>query len=249
MRCLLLLLFYSSTLWAQTAVDRIVSVEHAGGAPTITAYWPAERARATLVVVQGGEGRMGLTAESKTVTWATARMVEPLRLQAINVVVFDSPYALTDTCCQWAQARRAKDHIDRIAGVVAHYARQGQPIYLMGHSLGGISVLEYVDRYPNTVKGLIVSGIQQAPVPTARVTMPTLFIHHAEDSCSITPWAWSKELAERVAKTNPKVEFTTVTGGSNESRTVTRYGVCTGGYHMYRDIYPQIQNRLTEFVR
>ena len=253
MRCLLLLLF-TTGVWAQTAIDRVVSIEHSAGMfassqPTITAFWPADRARATLIVVQGGEGSMGLTMDSKAVTWATARMVEPLRASMINVVVFDSPYALVDSCCQWTQARRAEDHITRIAETVKHYSQLGKPVYLMGHSLGGISVLEYVDRYPNSVAGLIVSGIQQAPVPTERVAMPTLVMHHEADTCTVTPWAWSKALAQKIGATNPRVEFMSVTGGSNESRTVTRHGVCTGGHHMYRDSYTQVQSRLIEFVR
>src|SRR6266550_822446 len=56
------------------------------------------------------------------------------------------------------------EHSGRYENVVKHLVQAvskretGRPVFLFGHSLGGLIVLEYALHYPEGLRGVIVSG-------------------------------------------------------------------------------------------
>lgn len=68
-------------------------------APTLTFAWTGANARATLVLIPGGEGRIGLTPDRKNLGGFYGAVLKPLSDPTLtsgvfNVVVFDSPITL-----------------------------------------------------------------------------------------------------------------------------------------------------------
>ena len=68
-------------------------------APTLTFLWPAQKPRVTFIFIPGGEGRIGLLPDRKTLGGFYGATLKPLSDASLtsgsfNVVVFDSPVNL-----------------------------------------------------------------------------------------------------------------------------------------------------------
>ena len=82
------------------AVAQVIAVPSPqAGTPTQTFLWASANARATLVMIPGGEGHLGLTPDRVDLRGFYGTVLKPLSdgqqsSGSLNVVVFDSPTPL-----------------------------------------------------------------------------------------------------------------------------------------------------------
>src|SRR4051794_29909474 len=129
--------------------------------PTYTLLYEAENPRLTLIVIPGGEGRIGFGPSTTDTQHRTALMVKKLVQKdfsaiSANVVMVDSPVELLTLA-----ARAEREHLDRIESVVRYYRdKWAVPTWLMGHSNGTVSVTRYLAlrQAATPVAGAVLSG-------------------------------------------------------------------------------------------
>lgn len=215
--------------------------------PTLTYTQKALNPRGTLLIVMGGEGRIGLERGEQTTSRPTINMLRPLIAQGYNLVVFDSPYDLASTT-DMAQPRYGKDHQRRIDEVVEYYKTlYGFPVWLFGHSVGATSVAEYANRVksdPAKLAGIIVSGENQSTSIDVRMQVPVLIIHHANDPCPrCSPYSARRQYERVKSNTTSSAELAWVTGGDGSGEN------CRDGYHMYKGSLDQAEAIIERFMR
>jgi len=258
-----LLLCLSVTPWTASAQVAAVPPTYRGflssSDPTMTFLFPAKDAVATLVFIPGGEGRRGFGAD---VTerhgyfsgYPFNRMLRSLSDPAttsgrFNVVIFDSPTMLV-AANHWSAQRAGTDHLSRVEDVVRHYKeRLGKPVWLMGHSMGSISVTETYKRLQDEkraalVSGLIVSAGQNGTSLNWETTMlPVLVLHHEADQCVGNTVGHARRIVTKLREAgNLSAELAIVSGGSAWGDP------CRSGFHMYLDIEPDVAKVLDAFM-
>jgi len=249
------LLLIAMALLAQTVWADIVPVDtnraelgwFDPATPTLTWTQPAPRARGTIVIIMGGEGRIGLEQGERVVVRPTVNMLRPLTAQGYNLVVFDSPYELFNPT-DMGQPRYGTDHQRRIDEVVTHYRNlYGHPVWLFGHSAGAVSVAQYANRIrsdANKLAGVIVSGEHQRTSFDVRMTVPVLVLHHEADPCPRTSPHLAQRQYERVrSNTTSRVELVWVQGGDSSGTD------CRDGYHMYKGRLEQAAGAIVGFMQ
>jgi pimeloyl-ACP methyl ester carboxylesterase len=249
--------------WAASAQAAAVPPTYKGflssSDPTMTFLFTAQDAVATLVFIPGGEGRRGFGTDVTErngyfSVYAFNRMLRSLSDPGatsgrFNVVIFDSPTVLT-SANHWSGPRTGTDHLSRVEDVVRHYKeRLGKPVWLMGHSLGSISVTETYKRLQDEkraalVSGLIISAGQNGTsLNWETTTLPVLVLHHEADACVGNTVGHAKRIVTQLREAgNQSAELALASGGSS-------YGdPCRNGYHMYLDIEPAVAKVLDAFM-
>lgn len=228
--------------------------------PTIVLVRQSPKAKAVLVAIPGGYGRIGngLRADmqapppehepTSSIDKIYFGLAQPARSSALfHVVMFDNPYDMpTD-----GSTRGAADHLMRIESVI-DYAREqfNLPVWLLGHSNGGMSVAEVLKRLKSrgkegTVAGIVVSASRnKAHFGDAPMDIPALFMAAERDGCVNTPPSYTQELAEKFRKVNKgPVEFVTVRGGSADAGDP-----CHSGIHMYNQAHEEALRVIDDFA-
>jgi hypothetical protein len=257
---LLFLLVAVSTASAQVAaVPPTYKSFLSSSDPTMTFLFPAKDAVATLVFIPGGEGRRGFGADVTEKhgyfsVYPFNRMLRSLSDPSatsgrFNVVIFDSPNML-QVSNHWSGQRTGTDHLSRVEDVVRYYKDLlGKPVWLMGHSMGSISVTETYKRLQDEkraalVHGLIVSAGQNGTsLDWAATKLPVLVVHHEDDQCVGNTVGHAKRIVTKLLEAgNASAELAIVRGGSSSS------DLCRGGYHMYLDIEPAVAKVLDAYM-
>jgi hypothetical protein len=215
--------------------------------PTFSLLYEYEKARATMVVILGGEGRIGVHEKTRGTKTQTALMTTLLTdpsfsKNPINVVIFDSPAPLTPV-----HLRYGPDHLDRIRSVISFYkARYSHPIILLGHSNGSTSVSEYFNKYAQSpeIAGLVVSASKADLTLKPPLSVPVLFLHHADDQCRLTMFSSASRSFERVKSLNTKFTGLAVVKGGESSGDP-----CRDGKHMYFGAYDEAARFVEEFIQ
>jgi alpha-beta hydrolase superfamily lysophospholipase len=247
---LVLLALVAQTAWADI-VPVPVDPDQLGwfdrATPTLTWTQPAQNPKGTILVIMGGEGRIGLEQGERVTVRPTVNMLRPLIAQGYNLVVFDSPYELF-SATDMGQPRYATDHQRRIDEVVTHYRTQyGFPVWLFGHSAGAVSVAQYANRVhsdANKIAGVIVSGEHQRTSFDVRMTVPVLILHHEADPCPRASPYMAQRQYERVSRnTTSRVELVWIQGGDSSGTD------CRDGYHMYKGRLEQAAGAIAGFMQ
>lgn len=261
-----LLLWSLLTLSTPALAQTVVTVEPTlAGKPfssdkTRTFLWESKKPAATLIFLPGGDGRIGLTDSTTSLSGPFEVGLRPLSDHRsasgrLNVVVVDSPSTLHEGT-QYPTSRAQSEHLMRIESVVLYYKeRLGRPIWIMGHSNGAVSATEFYKYLQKNKKESLVAGIVYsaarhfADFSSATTNLPVLFLHHEKDGCFATTLAASKEVFARLKKVDAaKVEFVTIKGG-----TTAPGHPCTSGYHMYHgagyEVYTAIDAFMAEYYR
>jgi hypothetical protein len=229
--------------------------------PTTTFLFEAADARGTLIFIPGGEGRVGMrpgmTADNRYFSAyhfnvMLRSLAEPSGDARFNLVIFDSPVELPNAQ-HWSGARTTAEHLSRVEDVIRHYRAQlGKPVWLMGHSLGSISVTELFKRLNDAradalLAGLIVSGGQNGTSLPYEVTrLPVLVLHHEKDECAGNTVAHARRLHERLrAAGNASAELAIVSAGTPSP---DGGNVCRSGYHMYYGAGTEVAAVLDRFM-
>lgn len=207
--------------------------------PSMTMYWQGKDAKAVLIFIPGGEGYLrlkeGQTDNRFHFHQTLKRLTNPyLTSGKFDVVLLDSPGELSPRQ-PYPSARGTSDHLIRIESAIRYYQKKtGLPVWLMGHSNGGISLTEFV-KYArkngkmDLIAGVIASGIRDESYFDAPISFPMLFLHHERDGCGHTTPAASFLNYEKVKLfISAPIEFVYVVGGEAEPNDA-----CRSGYHMY----------------
>jgi hypothetical protein len=256
MRLLLwILLFMGACVRAQVIpIEPLEKCFLCSSDPSLTMYWPGQDAKAVIVFIPGGEGYLGLKLGQSEVRGqllqTLKRLTQPeLTRGKLDVVLLDSPGELSPRQ-PYPSARGATDHMIRIESAVRFYkAKTGLPVWLMGHSNGGISLsefLKYAQKNGKTelISGFIASGIRDESYFNAPIAFPIFFIHHKADGCYHTRPDASYAHYERVRQiTTSLVHFSHVTGGEAQASDP-----CRSGFHMYNGAGAEVANSIDAFM-
>lgn len=207
--------------------------------PSLTMYWQGTSSKALLIFIPGGEGKIGLKPGQTDHGAHFHQMLKRLTNSALtsgsfDVVLLDSPAELSPRQ-PYPSARGGSDHLVRIESAIRYYKEKtGLPIWLMGHSNGGISLTEFVKRMQkenksDLVAGMIVSGARSESDFNAPLNMPILFLHHKSDGCAKSSPDSAHSHYMKIKDINKSVtELAYVTDGEPESAEP-----CRSGHHMY----------------
>ena len=221
------------------AVEQVDKGFFISAAPTLTLYWQGQDAKAVLVFIPGGEGYIGLKPGQTDHRYQFHQMLKLLTNSALtsgkfDVVLLDSPAELSPRQ-PYPTARAGSDHMVRIESVVRFYKEKtGLPVWLLGHSNGGISLTEFVKYLQKNdkmdlVAGIIPSGARSETYFKPPLNLPVLVLHHQQDGCSHT---LSKSAAENFAQVKAfnkaSTELVLLTSGEAEQKDP-----CRSGFHMY----------------
>lgn len=222
--------------------------------PTLTFVWPSTQAKATLIFIPGGEGKIGLTPERKNLGGFYGNTLKPLSDSnltsgSFNVVVFDSPVSLP-VGNDYPYSRQNLEHLKRIESVVRYFKdRYGVPVWLMGHSNGAVSITEFYkmlqkNKQEQLVAGAIYSSARNGAQFSEETQLPILFLAHEKDGCIKTQPSRSKNVFEQQQKTNrEKISFIVVQGGEPQSENP-----CNSGYHMFYGASKEVYTAIDHFA-
>ncbi len=234
----------------------------ASAEPTMTFLFEAAQAEATMVFIPGGEGRRGVKPD-----WTASHgyfssyhfnvMLRSLSDPTVtsgkfNVVIFDSPEDLP-TANHWSAARQGADHLSRVEDVVRHYREKfDKPVWLLGHSMGSISITEFYKRLQankaeSLVAGLILSGGVNGTTFNYETTrLPVLVLHHENDECVGNTLAHARRVHARLREGgNTNTELVFINSGT---RSPDSSNPCRSGYHMYFGAGPDVAKVLDQFM-
>lgn len=223
-------------------------------APIKTFLWESKISKVTLIFIPGGEGQLNLNSDKKDLGGFYGSTLKPLSDPArtsgiFNVVVFDSPVALP-TGTSYPSSRATSSHLTRIESVILYYkAKFNQPVWLMGHSNGAVSITEFYkylqkNKKEQLVSGLIYSSGRNGASFNDSTNLPVLFLAHQKDGCAKSTLHNSKTVYDNLKRTDPqKVEYVTIQGGEAQSSDV-----CSSGHHMFYGAGAEAYNAIDAFV-
>lgn len=189
-----------------------------GRLPTYVMSQP--QATATLILLPGGDAGTGKVIDGKPSSGNfLSRTRQDFFAENFNVIVV---YRATDLTGLDYGYRVSKDHVGELAKVIAYAKQQfGKPVWLIGTSRGTVSGTAAAIALGDTdVQGLVLTSSVTSKKIGAIATqnigslkMPTLVVHHKNDSCKIcVPYEASRITAD--LKSSPVKKFIMLDGGS-----------------------------------
>ena len=155
---------------------------------------PVRYPTAAVILFAGGGGRIGIKKSGEV--WASHNfLVRSRRLFAnlgFAVAVVDVPSDRRNLYNFRNTASHAKD----IAAVIAYLkAKHNVPVWLIGTSRGSISAAGVAARHKLDIAGIVLTSsvfkgrkkTNLNDVALSKITVPTLFVHHKNDKCKVTP--------------------------------------------------------------
>jgi pimeloyl-ACP methyl ester carboxylesterase len=215
---LTLLLSFVSTLAA--AADRLVMVDTRPGVRV--GYWemPRDGAKATVVLLPGGEGGIGFKGGVPTSGNFLVRSRDYFAAQGFNVAVVGKPSDRDDLDSGF---RASAPHMEDLRVVVERLRKDlGQPVWLVGTSRGTISAAAAaIALDPSLLAGIVLTssvtnGSRFTPVPglaLAEIRVPVLVVHHRRDACRSCVPHEAEHIVERLTRA-PVKKFVMLDGGS-----------------------------------
>jgi hypothetical protein len=222
----------------------------------------APEAKATLVFIPGGEGSRGVKPDWNTnhgyfsiyhFNVMLRNLSDPKNSSGtFNVVIFDNPKELL-TSNHWSSARTSQEHLSRVEDVIRYYKEKlGKPVWLMGHSMGSISITEVYKRIQGNksddlVGGLILSGgVNGISLNYATTKLPVLVLHHENDECIGNTPGNAKSIYSKLREAgNLSAELVLINAGS---RALDSNNPCRSGYHMYYAAGLEVTKVLDQFM-
>jgi alpha-beta hydrolase superfamily lysophospholipase len=175
------------------AEDRLIAIETRPGVKV--AYWWMERpdAKATIVLLPGGEGGIGMKAGTPHSQNFLVRSRDFFADAGYNVAIVGKP---SDKEALDPRFRAGDEHMADLRAVTEKLAKLGKPVWLVGTSLGSISAAAAAStRPPMPIAGIaltssVTSTSTATPfsvlmLPLAEVHVPALVMHHKYDRCPV----------------------------------------------------------------
>jgi hypothetical protein len=175
----------------------------------------------------------------------------PVFLNAgISTVTLDCPTDQQSACRD--PYRSSQQHADDVRALIKVLRQMGfSEFHLMGHSYGGVSSHWLALRLGEELKSVIHSATQSGSPPLFNadlaksmkdfphdaVKTETLYLHHQNDQCGLTPYSYAKA----TARSNRLV---TVIGGDRSGPSCG-----AGSFHSYLGRRPQVADALVRWVK
>jgi len=234
------------------AADHLVKVDSRPGASI--SYWMMERpgARATLLLIPGGGGGIGLRGGVPRSQNFLVRSRDDFAAAGYNVALLGKP---TDRPELDAQYRAGDDHVADIRAVVAKLSGDyGKPVWLVGTSLGTISAAAAAAGMdPSRLAGIVLtssvtrtnaSTMFSVPMlPLSDIRVPVLVMHHKRDQCPVCEpgWAWR---IEKALSNAPVKKLLLVDGGGGATGPA-----CEAlNYHGYIGMEAEAAKDITDWI-
>jgi hypothetical protein len=224
--------------------------------PPVRLDHPAREARASVVLMAGDNGLLGLDATGTIIDNTGNFLIRSADLflqHDLNVMMADTtpahPAGLT-------QANRlSAAHAAELQGFInAALNRWGKPVWVVGTSNGSISTVTAAGFQPalSGLSGVVITSpvteLTSANQPTfnlyaSRITVPTLVAWHRDDHCTSSPPAGSAAL------------FALIPSGHKDSRAFAHgHSVAAdpcGGFseHGYAGIEDDVVRHIADFIR
>ena len=225
--------------------------------PPVRLDRPAHRARASVVLMTGGDGLLTLDATGAITTSTGNFLIRSADLflrHGLNVMMADALPAHPGGLTQGI--RLSATHATELQNFVnAAISRWGKPVWVVGTSNGSISTVTAAGFQP-ALAGLtgivLTSPVTVIPNPTnqatfnlyvSRITVPTQVVWHQDDHCVNSPPAGSAGL------------FTAIPSAKKASEVFDHgHSVATdpcGAFseHGYAGIEPKVVKEIAEFIR
>jgi pimeloyl-ACP methyl ester carboxylesterase len=154
-----------------------------------------------------------------------------------------------------ANFRTTEAHAQDIAGVIAFLKQAARvPVWLVGTSRGTISAANVIARLPWAADGLVLTSSttrrsKRSPdslldVNLADIQRPTLFVHHENDLCVITPYADIPRTMKELTRA-PKVDLLSFEGGAT-----ARSDPCDAlSHHGYLGLEPLVVDAIVTWIK
>ena len=247
------LTFGTSTMAQVIPVSPLTPDGAAPAEPTPTFLWTSPKAKAVLIFIPGGEGRLRLTPGRQSLGGFYGGVLKPLSDPALtsalfSVVVFDSPVSLPAGTL-YPSSRASADHLMRIDSVVRYYKNKfNLPVWLMGHSNGVASIVEYFKKLQDAreegiIEGVVYSSARMGAFFRSGTRVPVLFLAHEQDGCpKSTVYNSRSHYQELGEQGNTQLEYVLIRGGQAEG------GPCSSGFHMFNGAYEQAYRAIDAFA-
>jgi len=216
---------------------------------------PTSRPMASVILFAGGQGRLALSDQG-TGEGGDNFLVRTRALfaeQGFLVAVVDVPSDRPGEGL--ANFRSGEAHAQDIAGVIAFLKQQANvPVWLIGTSMGTLSAANAAARVPQDMDGIVLtssvtrrSKVQHEylmDVDLKEIRLPTLFVHHKNDACKVTPYADIHAVMQKL-KRAPRVGLLSFEGGDTP-----RSGPCEGlSYHVFLGIEPAVVDAIARWIK
>jgi hypothetical protein len=199
------------------AYAQVFDVPYKDDSPSRTLLIPVKNAKAVVLLFTGGGGVLNLKDDGSTSNGHTFVRSKDLWAQyEIDAVLVDTPY---DLGAGMRNSRSTGDHQQRILNVVNYYKEKIKlPVWIFGHSMGTVSVTEFVNgvkKREKLIAGVIVAGTYRSATVDSDVKIPVLAIHHNDDGCASTPFMTSERIIKSRSKESVS-QFIQIEGGISE---------------------------------
>lgn len=214
-------------------------------------YMKRSDARATLVLLPGGSGRLGIRGGVPTSANFLVRSRDLFAASGFHVAVLGRP---SDRRELDYEDRVGAEHMADLRKVVAYLARDaGLPVWLVGTSRGTVSATAAAIAFGNdALAGIVLassvtSRSKTGAVPAqalAEIRLPVLVVHHENDACRICD---PREVPEILAglKNAPIKKLVMVSGGANPSGNPCR----SRHWHGYIGIEREVVALISAWIR
>lgn len=248
-----ILTFSTSTIAEVIPIIPLTRDGAAPAQPTLTFLWASPQAKAVLIFLPGGEGRLKLTPGRESLGGFYGGVLRPLSDPKLtsalfHVVVFDSPVDLP-VGTSYPVSRTSADHLMRIDSVVRYYKDKFKlPIWLMGHSNGVPSIVEYFKELQNTqqeniIEGMIYSSARNGAFFRSGTRVPILFLAHENDGCAKSAVSNSMSHYKELARQgHTQLDYVLIQGGEAEGNP------CYSGFHMFNGAYERAYRAIDAFA-
>lgn len=246
--------FAAFALASACALAQQVEVQELPTRPGVTlrfVYARAENPVANAVLFQGGGGNIGIFPNGSMrvenfLSGGAARFTR----NGISVAIVDVPSDRRNL----DDFRHTPEHAQDIAAVIAFLRRQNTlPVWAIGTSNGSLSAATAAvllkEGGPDGI--VLTASTTSKPVAAAhpvtdaaldQVTVPTLFVHHKDDACRVTPYSAIPGVMAAMKQARV-VDLITVEGGEN------RGSPCHSGYHQFLGIEAEVTRQIAGWIR
>jgi pimeloyl-ACP methyl ester carboxylesterase len=222
----------------------LVSIDTPRGVKQAFILIEPEAPVASVILFAGGHGALGLK-DASSMEWGErsflVRSREKFAAHKLIVAVVDAPSDREDGMD--STFRMGNAHAGDIGAVAAYLKELADvPVWLVGTSTGtwsaawgaiaadhidGLVLTSTITRTRPHWKLAQTHSDGVASLPLEEITLPTLIVSHADDSCDITPAAGASKLRKRLENAKP-VEVVLLSGGetteSEPCEAMSRHG-------------------------
>jgi hypothetical protein len=224
--------------------------------PPVRLDRPARAARASVVLMTGGNGMLGLDATGTIIDSTGNFLIRSANLflsNGLNVMMADvapaHPAGISNA------SRLSATHAAELQGFInAAFNRWGKPVWVVGTSDGSISTVTAGGFRPALagLRGVVITSpvtqLALADQPTfslyaSRITLPALVVWHQDDHCSVSPPAGSAALFAAIPSTD-KASRTFEHGHSVATDPCGAFSE-----HGYAGLEEEVVEKIAEFIR